>query len=88
MARLISTLPVGKALLYIDDVLLYSKDVAKSELLWTEVKYLGFVMGKNSILMNPKYRQALIVSSTENTKSPGEVPGDGPVLQALPQEFI
>ena len=80
MARLISTLPVGKALSYIDDVLLYSKDltskemvqligkfldrviqsggkinVAKSELLRTEVKYLGFVMGKNSILMDPKY---------------------------------
>ena len=67
MARLISTLPVGKALLYIDDILLYSKEptgremvrmigkfldrviqsrgkinVAKSELLRTEVKYLGF----------------------------------------------
>ena len=79
MARLISTLPVGKALSYIDDVLLYFKDtsgkemvqliekfldrviqsggkinVAKSELLWTEVKYLSFVVRKNGILMDPK----------------------------------
>ena len=85
MARLISTLPVGKALSYIDDVLLYSEDptgrqmvrligkfldrviqsggkinVAKSELLRTEVKYLGFVIGKNGILMDLKYRQALV----------------------------
>ena len=70
MARLISTLPVGKVLSYIDNVLLYSEDptgremvqlikkfldqviqsggkinVAKSELLRTEVKYLGFVVG-------------------------------------------
>ena len=80
MARLISMLPVGKALLYIDDVLLYSKDLtgkemvqliekfldrviqsggkinfANSELLQTEVKYLGFVVAKNGILMDPKY---------------------------------
>ena len=85
MARLISTLPVGKALSYIDDVLLYSEDptgrqmvrligkfldrviqsggkinVAKSEFLRTKVKYLGFVVGKNGILMDPKYRQALV----------------------------
>ena len=85
MARLISTLPVGKALSYIDDVLLYSEDpsgkemvqliekfldrviqsggkinIAKSELLRTEVKYLGFIVGKNRILMDPKYRQALV----------------------------
>ena len=31
-----------------------------SELLRTEVKYLGFFMGKNGILMDPKYRQALV----------------------------
>ena len=31
-----------------------------SELLRTDVKYLSFVMGKNSILMDPKYRQALV----------------------------
>ena len=31
-------------------------NVAKSELLRTEVKYLGFVVGKNRILMDPKYR--------------------------------
>ena len=85
MARLISTLPVGKVLSYIDDVLLYSEDptgrqmvrligkfldrviqsggkinVAKSEFLRTKVKYLGFVVGKNGILMDPKYRQALV----------------------------
>ena len=84
MARLISTLPVGKALSYIDNVLLYSEDptgqemvkliekflerviqsggkinVAKSELLRTEVKYLGFMVGRNGILMDSKYRQAL-----------------------------
>ena len=84
MAGLVST-PVGKALLYIDDVLLYSEDptgremvhligkfldrviqsggkinVAKSELLRMEVKYLGFIIGKNGILMDPKYRQALV----------------------------
>ena len=35
-------------------------NVAKSELLRTEVKYLGFVVGKNGILMDPKYRQALV----------------------------
>ena len=80
MARLISMLPVGKALSNIDDMLLYSEDptgkemvqlivtfldrviqsggkinIAKSEQLQTEVKYLGFVVGKNSILMDPKY---------------------------------
>ena len=80
MARLISTLPVGKALSYIDDMLLYSEDpsgremvdliekflervilsggkinVAKSELMRTQVKYLGFVVGKDGILMDPKY---------------------------------
>ena len=79
MARLISTLPLGKALSYIYDVLLYSDDptgqemekliekflerviqsggkinVAKSKLLRTEVKYLGFVVGRNGILMDPK----------------------------------
>ena len=84
MARLILMLLVGKALSYIDNVLLYSEDptgqemvkliekflerviqsggkinVAKSELLRTEVKYLGFVVGRNGILMDPKYRQAL-----------------------------
>ena len=73
MARLISTLPVGKALPYIDDVLLYSEDptgremvqlikkfldqviqsggkinVAKSELLRMEVKYLSFVVGRTA----------------------------------------
>ena len=26
----------------------------------TAVKYLGFIMGKNGILMDPKYRQALM----------------------------
>ena len=81
MARLISTLPVGKALSYIDEVLLYSEEplrremvdlirkflelvilsggkinVAKSELMRQQVKYLGFVMGKEGILMDPKYR--------------------------------
>ena len=85
MARLISSLPVGKALSYIDNVLLYSEDpmgkemvdlikkfldrviqsggkinVTKSELLRSQVKYLGFVMGKEEILMDPKYRQALV----------------------------
>ena len=85
MVRLISTLPVGKVLSYIDDILLYFEDptgkeivqliekfldrviqsglkinVAKSELLWTEVKYLGFFIGKNRILRNPKCRQALV----------------------------
>ena len=85
MARLISTLPMGKALSYIDDVLLYSEDpsgkemvdlikkfldrviqsggkinIAKSELMRTQVKYLGFVVGKDRILMDPKYRQALV----------------------------
>ena len=34
-------------------------NVAKSELLRMEVKYLGFVVGKNGILMDPKYRQTL-----------------------------
>ena len=29
-------------------------------MLRTEVKYLGFVVGKNRILMDPKYRQALV----------------------------
>ena len=33
--------------------------MAKSKLLRTEVKYLGFVVGRNGILMDPKYRQAL-----------------------------
>ena len=80
MSRLISTLPVGKVLSYIDDVLLYSEDpmereivvligkylarviesggkinVTKSELLQTEIKYLRFIIGKNVILMDPKY---------------------------------
>ena len=35
-------------------------NVTKPKLLRTEVKYLGFIVGKNSILMDPKYRQALI----------------------------
>ena len=81
MAQLISTLPVGKALSYIDDMLLYSEDpsgremvdlirkflervilsggkinVAKSELMRTQVKYLGLVVGKDGILMDLKYR--------------------------------
>ena len=85
MARLISTLRVGKALSYIDNVLLYSENptgremvqlikkfldrviqsggkinVAKSELLRMEVKYLGFVVGKNGILMDPKYLPGLV----------------------------
>ena len=85
MARLISTLPMGKALSYINDILLYSEDpsgkemvdlikkfldrviqsggkinVAKSELMRTQVKYLGFVVGKDGILIDPKYRQALV----------------------------
>ena len=76
---------MGKALSYIDDVLLYSEDptgremvdlirkflervilsggkinVAKSELMRTQVKYLGFVVGKDGILIDPKYRQALV----------------------------
>ena len=34
-------------------------NVAKSELMRTQVKYLGFVVGKDGILMDPKYRQAL-----------------------------
>ena len=74
MARQISTLPVAKALIYIEDVLLYSEDpsgremvdlikkfleqvilsggkinVAKSQLMRTQVKYLGFVVGKDGI---------------------------------------
>ena len=35
-------------------------NIAKSELLRTQVKYLGFVMGKEGILMDPKYRQAMV----------------------------
>ena len=114
MTILISTLPVGKVLSYIDNVLLYSKDpngkemvrqigkfldrviqsggkinVAMSELLRTEVKYLGFFMGKNGILMDPKYRQALgEVFPAKITKSTGKVPRNGPILQALPQEPV
>ena len=62
-------------------------NIAKSELLRTEVKYLGFVMGKNGILMDPKYRQALVeFPPAKITKSTGKVPRDGPILQALPQE--
>ena len=34
-------------------------NVAKSELLRTEVKYFSFVVGRNGILMDPKYRQVL-----------------------------
>ena len=35
-------------------------NVTKMELLRTEVKYLGFVVGKNRILMDPKYHQDLV----------------------------
>ena len=35
-------------------------NVAKSELIRMQVKYLGFVVGKEGILMDPKYRQALV----------------------------
>ena len=35
-------------------------NIAKSELLRTEVKYLGFVVGKNGTLMDPNYSQALV----------------------------
>ena len=35
-------------------------NVAKSELMRQQVKYLGFVVGKEGILMDPKYRQALV----------------------------
>ena len=35
-------------------------NVAKSELMRTQVKYLGFIVGKEGILMDPKYRQALV----------------------------
>ena len=84
---------MGKALSYIDDMLLYSEDpsgremvdlikkflervilsggkinIAKSELMRTQVKYLGFVVGKDRILMDPKYRQALV--EFPPTKSP------------------
>ena len=34
--------------------------MAKSELMRTQVKYLGFVVGKDGILMDPKYHQALV----------------------------
>ena len=30
-------------------------NVAKSELMRTQVKYLGFMVGKDGILMDPKY---------------------------------
>ena len=106
MARLISTLLVGKALLYIDDELLYfepltGKDMvqliekflvrvirsedkinnAKSEILQTEEKYLGFVVGKNGILMDPKYQQALVeFPPPKSPKIAGTIPGGGPVL--------
>ena len=35
-------------------------NVAKSELMRTQVKYLGFVVSKEGILMDPKYCQALV----------------------------
>ena len=35
-------------------------NVTKSELMRTQVKYLGFVVSKDGILMDPKYRQALV----------------------------
>ena len=41
-------------------------NVTKSELLRTEVKYLGFVIGKNRILMDPKYRLAWWTSPRRN----------------------
>ena len=40
MARLISTLPVGKALSYIDDVLLYSEDKSGMEMVDLIEKFL------------------------------------------------
>ena len=80
MAQLISTLPVGKALSYIDNVLLYSEDPSGREMVdlikkflervilsggkinvaKSEEKYLGFMVRKDGILMDPKYRQALV----------------------------
>ena len=34
--------------------------MAKSELMRTQVMYLGFVVRKDGILMDPKYHQALV----------------------------
>lgn len=107
-ARLISTLLVVKALSYIDDILLYSKDstgremvklikkflerviqsggkinVAKSKLLRTKVKYFGFLVGRNGILMDPKYRQAL--TEFPPPKSPKVL---ARFLKAFPQESL
>ena len=36
-------------------------NVAKSELMRTQVKYLGFVVSKDVILRDPKYCQALVI---------------------------
>ena len=44
MARLISTLPVGKALSYIDDVLLYSEDPTGREMVKLIGKFLDRVI--------------------------------------------
>ena len=44
MASLISTLPVGKALSYIDDVLLYSKDPTGKEIVQLIRKFLDKVI--------------------------------------------
>ena len=85
MYRLISTLPIGQALSYIDDVLLHSQDptglemvgiidkfltrvtesggrinVAKTELVRTQVQYLGFIVSNQGVCMDTKYRQALL----------------------------
>ena len=42
-------------------------NVAKSELMRTQVKYLGFVVGTERILMDPKYCQALVEFSPPNS---------------------
>lgn len=51
-------------------------NIAKSELMRTEVKYFGFVVGKHGIKMDPKYQQALVdFLSLQSPKAPARFLG-------------
>ena len=83
--RLISTMPTGTALAYVDDILLHSRDtsgyemislidkfltrvaesgakvqLAKSDIMKTEVGYLGYRVSNHGMSMEDSYRRTLL----------------------------